>query len=168
MLRYNCPVTQRHIPEDWNPCCGLLTVWKYCTHRCGWLTAWINVFNMWVCLLQISLAVGCFWFQTVLCVWVWQLRTGHTAVHWQHYEGVLCVGLTTENRFSCRFLLVLNCCVCVCVCVCVRVCVCLCVCVCLTTQNRSSCMLLTVQNLCSMTSENKKFLLKTNQCVVNW
>jgi len=50
-------------------------------------------------------------------------------VHWQHYEGVLCVGLTTENRFSCRFLLVLNCCVCVCVCVCVRVCVCVCVCV---------------------------------------
>ena len=82
---------------------------------------------------------------------------GHTAVGWQQYESVVCEGLTIENRFSCRFLLVLNC----------HVCVCVCVCVCLTTQNRSSCRLLTVQNLHSMTSEIKKFLLKTNQCVVN-
>lgn len=124
MFRYNCPMTKCHILEDWNPCCGLLTVWKCCTYRsdnweqgsCGLLTAWINIFDMWVWLLKISLAVRCFWFQTVLCVWVWQLRTGHTAVRWQQYESVARVDLTTENRFSCRFLLVLNCCVCVCVC----------------------------------------------------
>jgi hypothetical protein len=48
------------------------------------------------------------------------------------------VGLTAENRFSCRFLLVLKYCVCG-----------------LTTQNRSCCVLVTVQNLCSMSTHYK-------------
>jgi len=154
MYGYNCPMTQCHIPEDWNPCFGLPTVWKCWTDnweqgRCGLLTTQINVFNMWVWLLKISIVVGCFWFPTVLCAWVWQLRTGHTAMGWQQHESVVCVGLKTGNSLVAGFFWFWTV---------------VCVCVCVTTQNRSSSMLLTVQNLSSMTSENKNFLLKTNQC----
>ena len=124
MLGYNCPMTQCLIPEDWNPCCGLLTVWKCWTYRsdnweqvrCGLLTTRINVFDMWVWLLKISIVVGCVWFLTVLCAWVWQLRTGHTAVVWQQHESVVCVWVwklrTVSLQVSFGFELL---CVCVCV-----------------------------------------------------
>jgi hypothetical protein len=144
MLRSNCPMIECHIHEDWNPCFAdsvevlHIQVWQLRTGKV-WIADSMNkCLDMWVWLLKISLAVGCIWFQTVLCVWVWQLRKGHRAVGWQMHESVCMWVWQLRTGLTVGFFWFWNI-----------------VCVGLTTQNRSCCVLLTVQNLCSMSTHYK-------------